>query len=67
LEQDNFLVFFGYLILPHDAQVCHSVGYIAWDVIVSEKKEFDGKIGGGGLEFARSIVKLNATLFDEAE
>jgi hypothetical protein len=53
--------------LPHDAQVCHSVGYIARDVIVSEKKEFDGKISGGGLEFARSIVKLNATLFDEAE
>jgi hypothetical protein len=53
--------------LTHDPQVSHSIGYIAWDVIVSEKKELNGKIGGGGFEFARSIVKFDATLFDEAQ
>jgi hypothetical protein len=53
--------------LTHDPQVSHPVGYIAWDVIVSEKKELNGKIGGGGFEFARSIVKFDATLFDEAQ
>ena len=66
-EQDDFFVFFGYLILTDNTQVRYAIRYIARDVIVSEKKEFDGKIGGGGLEFACSIVKLDATLFDKAE
>jgi hypothetical protein len=52
--------------LAYDTQVSHPVGYIAWDVIVSEKKELNREIGGSGLEFPRSIVKFYATLFDEA-
>jgi hypothetical protein len=61
------LVFLCHHIFAYNAYIGYSIGYIAWDVFVTEEKEFCWEIVGFCLEFACTVVKVNSTFFDEFE
>jgi hypothetical protein len=54
------LVFFKEDILPHDAAIGHAVFHVLWNIIVAEKKDFQGKIIRFGAQPVFHIAQVDA-------